>query len=292
MWEPRLVPLYFQNADGEYVVDEGAQRVERDDTGAKIGTSAVSGTFELISHAEMGYIVEPLLEQGAKIDTMGSVKDGAQVYATLLLDEPYTIPGDVDGFGDPVLTLPYLAVLNSHDGTGACKALRTQVRVVCANTVQAASLDGDRHGAQFSLRHTSGVAERIESARETIQGLRADVERWKEIATALAVIPVTDAQQLQYLSEFIPEPPAGVTTDRVKGNIERDRQRFLHVLRQSATNCEMQHNALGLFNACVEYLDHLRGFRNQDTYLGRQILSAEPLKARSLTLIRDLVGAS
>lgn len=291
MWEPRLVPLYFKDADGNFVVDEGAQRVERDDSGAGLG--AVSGTFELITHAEMGTIMEPVLEQpGCKLDTMGSVRDGRQVYATVLLDEPYQIKGDRDGFGDPVLTLPYFAILNSHDGTGACKGLYTQVRVVCANTVQASAADGDRHGAQFTLRHTSGVKARISEARDVIEGCRAEAARWREMAEALALIPVTDEQQMQFLSEFLPMPPAGVTSDRVRANIDRDRGRFLHVLRDSATNCEMQHNALGLVNASVEYLDHLRGFRNQSTYLGRQLLTAEPLKAKAIKLVRDLVGVN
>jgi hypothetical protein len=35
-------------------------------------------------------------------------------------------------------------------------------------------------------------------------------------------------------------------------------------------------------------LDHVRGFRNSDTYMGRQILSAEPLKAKAVRLVREL----
>lgn len=291
MWEPRLVPLYYRNDQGEFVEDANARRVERDDSGAGLGT--VSGTFQLITHAEMGAIMEPVLAQdGCKLDTMGSVKEGRSVYATVLLDEPYTINGDVDGFGDPVVTLPYFAIINSHDGTGACKGLYTQVRVVCANTVQAATMDGDRTGAQFTLRHTSGVKVRLNEARDVVDGCRVEAARWRTTAEALAQIAVTPEQQVQYLSEFIPMPPAGVVSDRVRANIDQDRARFLHVLRESATNCEMQGNALGLINASVEFLDHLRGFRNRDTLVGRQLLNTEPLKAKAIKLVRDLVGVN
>lgn len=293
-WEPELRPLYYVDEDGNLVEELDARRVVRNDRPAReasIGT--VSGTFELITHAEMGLIVKTVLgEPNVKIETMGSVRDGAQVYVLIRLDEPYEIKGDRDGFGDQVVSMPYFAVLNSHTGIGACKGLYTQVRVVCANTVQAASLDGDRHGAQFSLHHTSGVKERFEKARHILEGARADALRWKEIAEHLALQPVTDEQQLQFLNEFIPEPPAGITTDRVKANIDRDRGTFLHLLRDSATNTEIQHNALGLFNASVEYLDHVRGFRNRDTHLGRQILKAEPMKARALALVRELAGVN
>lgn len=290
MWEPRFTELYRKNEAGEFVQAEGAKLVERDDDGRALGV--VSNTFELITHAEMGQIMEAFLgEPNVKFDTAGSVREGRQVYATVLLDEPYDIAGDVDGFGDQVTTLPYFAILNSHDGTGACKGLYTQVRVVCWNTVQAAAADGDRHGAQFSLRHTSGVKDRIGEARDIVAGARAEALRWKTIAEQLAVYKVNPGEVMQYLSEFIPEPPAGVTSDKVRANIAADRAKFMHTLNNSATNSAMSDNALGLFNASVEYLDHVRGFKNSDTYMGRQILSAEPFKAKSLKLIRELVGA-
>lgn len=295
MWEPRTVPLYRRVADenvGGYKYDlaEGAQMVERDDTGAELGI--VSGKFELITHGEMGQIMETLLDQpNVKFDTAGSVKGGRQVYCTVLLDEPYVIPGDVDGFGDDVITLPYAALINSHDGSGACKVVYTQVRVVCANTVQAADADGNRHGAQYVIRHTSGAKQKVEEMRNVLAGARAEALRWRTMAEALSVQEVTPTQQLMFLDEFIPAPPAGLTSDRVKNNIEADRQKFLHILRNSATNSAMQGNALGLVNASIEYLDHARAFRNQSTLMGRQILSAEPLKAKAIRLARDLVNA-
>jgi phage/plasmid-like protein (TIGR03299 family) len=311
MWEPRLTPLYratrgalvhptyyVRNEDGSYTeVDgvmaveeaDGAKQVERDDTGAPLGV--VSDRFELISHGEMGTIIETILEdKAAKFDTAGSVREGKMVYATMLLDEPYAIKGDIDGFGDQVLTLPYFALLNSHDGAGACKGLYTQVRVVCANTVQAADADGDRHGAQFIIRHTTGAKNRIEEAANVIKGARAEALRWQGMAEALALMPVTKEQQMMYLSEFIPEPPAGVTSDRVREHVARDRERFLHTLNNSATNSAMSETALGLVNASIEYLDHVRGFQSQNTYMGRQILRAEPLKAKAIKLVRELVS--
>lgn len=316
MWEPTLEPLFRKVATpikrplrydeitgyerrpiGQWVTDDvrtdlvevDAKAVVRDDTDATIGT--VSGTFQLITHAEMGHIMEAVLaEENVRFDTAGSVRGGAQVYCTVLLDEPYEIKGDVDGFGDPVVTLPYFAVLNSHDGTGACKGVFTQVRVVCANTVQAASADGDRHGAQFSLRHTSGVKQRIEEARDVINKARIEAARWRTIAEQLALIPFSDSLLFTYVNEFFPAPPAGITTERVQQNVRNERMKFMTLL-DSATNSGMRHNGLGVFNASVEYLDHVRGFRNKDTLLGRQILKAEPMKAKALHLIRDLANA-
>lgn len=287
-WEPRTVPVYRRNDDGTYEEVPTHKLVERDDTG--MGLGVVSQGFELITHAEMGEIVHDFLQlDNVKLETMGSVREGRQVYALILLDEPYNITGDVDGFGDPVTTLPYFALLNSHDGTGACKGLYTQVRVVCWNTVQAAAAEGDRTGAQFSLRHTSGVKTRMEEARAAIQGARDEAARWKELAESLAILPVNREQQLIFVNEFLPQPPTGFVSERVLNNIQQDRAKFMHLLNDSLTNCEMP-NALGLVNAATEYLDHLRGFRNRDTYLGRQLLQAEPLKAKAVRLAREVAA--
>lgn len=294
MWEPRIVPMY-RKVIGEGGVElfeavAGGRIVERDDDGAVLGT--VSDNFALISHGEMGEIIEAIVGQpNVKFETAGSVKGGAQVWALVKLDEPYTIPGDNDPAGDPILHYPYLSLLNSHDGTGACKVLLTQVRVVCWNTIQAASAEGDRHGHQFSFRHVGKPMERIEDARAALTGARDEAQAWVTLASELHGMPIGDREVAQFLSEFIPEPPAGITSDRVKANIARDRARFMAAFN-SETNIGQHGTGLGLFNASVEYLDHLRRFRSTDTYLGRTILRPEPLKARALTLVRELAGAS
>ena len=55
---------------------------------------------------------------------------------------------------------------------------------------------------------------------------------------------------------------------------------------------EMHRNTgLGMMYAGVEYLDHLRGYRNQSTYLGRTLLRDEPLKSRLIPMIKELVAA-
>jgi phage/plasmid-like protein (TIGR03299 family) len=292
-WEPELRPLYFLDEDGTFVEETNARRVIRNDKPAReSGMGTVSDTFELITHEEMGQMVEPLFDQeGTELITMGSLKGGRTVWALFRLNEPYEIKGDIDGFGDAVLSLPYFGIMNSHDGSGACKGQFSQIRWVCANTVQAGALEGDRHGAQFSLRHTSGVKERIDEARSIVEMCRKEASAWRATAEALAQIPFTDEQQVEFLDRWIPVPHVdGLHSDVVRRNAENDRARFLHILRVSPTNSEMQHTGLGVMNAAVEFADHLRGFRSKETYLSRQILRPEPLKAKALAMVHAVAG--
>lgn len=294
MWEPKLVPAYRQALDPDTgditYVQAPAQFVERDDTGALLGT--VSDQFELLTHAEMGPIVEAILgDKACKYETAGSVRHGKMVYVVVRLDEPYQVAGDIDPLGDAIHTYPFLVILNSHDGTGACKVLFTQIRVVCMNTVQAADADGNKSGLQFTFRHTAGMKARIEEAKSAMGLARVEATRWQEMAAELHAITISDEQRLTFLDEFMPMPPAGATTERVRQNVERDRLKF-QALLDSMTNVAQAGTGLQLVNAAVEYLDHVRGFQNKETYFGRQLLRAEPLKAKAVKIVRDLATAA
>lgn len=303
LWEPRIVPIYrgtewapigegqsLTLAPTAFEAIDNQRLVERDDTGAPLGV--VSDQFSLITHAEMGEVVEAVLGQtNVKYETAGSVKGGETVWVLVRLDEPYTTPGDIGPDGEPVQTYPFLAMLNSHNGAGAMKLVLTQVRVVCWNTIQAADADGNHHGRQFSFRHVGKPMERIEDAKIALMGLRKDAARWTEIAAELLGAPADDAFVSMFLSEFIPEPPADVVSDRVRGNIATARSAYRSLLA-SPTNEHLAGTALGVFNASIEYLDWARDYRSVETRINRTILRAEPMKAKSLATIRSLVGAS
>lgn len=298
LWEPELVPCYTQvrpdptqpmpddvlmRNDGSATLFrplEDHQVVVRDDTKAVLGV--VSDQFGLVYHSVMGEILEAILGQpNVKFETAGSCKGGAQVWALAYLDEPYTLPGD------NTETYPFVALLNSHDGSGACKVTRTQIRVVCWNTYQAASMQGERTGMQFTFRHAGDVQGRIDEAIEALAGARTEAAEWTALATELFGMKVDKVMFNHFLADFIPEPPAEVVSDRVRGNIDRARKVFSHLYLDSVTTEAHRGTALGLIDASVEYLDHVRGYRNRDTLLGRTLLRTEPMKARALTLVRE-----
>lgn len=303
-WEPEIVPVYrgtewtAVEIDGTLVMQPtkfeevpNSKLVQRDDNQTPLGV--VSDQFGLITHEQMGEIMEAILGQAnVKYETAGSVKGGGTVWALIRLDEPYTCPGDIGPDGQPVQTFPFLALLNSHNGAGSCKVVFTQVRVVCWNTVQAADAEGERHGRQYSFRHVGNPMERVEDAMHALMGLRADAARWQQVAAELYGMPVDEQMKSRFVSEFIPMPPAGVVSDRVMGNVRRDQTTFMRLLNESETNVALSNTGLGLFNASCEFLDHVRGYQNSDTYMNRTMLRAEPMKAKALSMVRELVAAN
>jgi phage/plasmid-like protein (TIGR03299 family) len=287
-WDPITTEVYALTdlaADGSprYEPIEGWQCIARSDNGSVLSLNRDS--YTVISHGEMGEIVEAVLAQpSVKWETAGVLDGGRAVWCLALLDEPLELPGD----DSP--TMPYLAITNRHDGTGSCALRATAVRIVCANTFRAAELEGERTGATFSFIHKASWRNRIEEARQAVTGARTEMRRYTELAQELLGIPVTPRQRELFVTEFIPMPPAGLVTDRVARNVEEARA-ALRLIFESKTTEQVAGTAYGLVQAAGEYLDHVRTARSWETRLNRTLIRPEPLKHRALSLIREVTAA-
>lgn len=308
LWEPAEAPAYrkmlikaaddlpasavitetFANGDRmAFVALDNFKIIERDDTRAVLDVAHVDRG--LISHASMGDLLDAYTEgwrkagAGVRFETAGSVRDGRQVYALVRLDEPYQIPGDES------LTYPFAAMLNSHDGSTACRLLPTQVRVVCWNTFQMA-LNGAREGVGITLRHSKHVNERLADAKGALSAMREDAKAWQMLATDLAGINIDDAVVRTFLNEFIPIPENA--TERTRESRNERQGIFLKLYNESPTIDGVRGTAYGLVQAAGEYLDHVRPFKNADTYLARTMLTVDPIKQSTIGLIREMAVAA
>lgn len=307
-WEPKKVGVYggavilqrgadlpagfeivAELADGARVVQEPVpeySRVVRDDTGASLGV--VNSGMPLISHVQMGELAEAFTEgwrkAGAKVcyETAGSLKGGGTVWALMRLDEPFQIPGD-----DSV-TYPYGLLINSHDGTGACKFLPTTVRVVCWNTMSMADARADASGHQVIIRHTGDVNIKLEQAKETLSAIRSNAADWQAIATQMAAVEISADVVTRFVADFIPMPDGAQGTMRT--NRETARAAFDKLYNSPFTATEKP-TAYRLFQAATEYLDHVRRYKTPDTYLTRTLVKPQKEKAAALAAIRKLVPA-
>lgn len=307
MWEPtyldlyvpRMIPVGDEVPDGAVATDlvggapsarwmvpvDGHRAIARDDTLEVLATPTTS--FELIYHHQMGGLLEAYIETwskaGAKVkfETAGSVRGGRNVYAVVYLDEPWHAPGDESA------TYPYAVILNAHDGSGACKLITTNVRVVCWNTYQAADAEGRN---ALVIRHTQSAGERLAQATSSLAAMRDEAKAWQIEAADLAALNVDDALVRTFLDEFIPIPEGASERGRA-GRAERQAT-FLALYEGSPTTDGVRGTAYGLVQAAGEYLDHLRPYRSADTYLSRTMFGTDArLKAGVVARIRDLATA-
>ncbi len=241
------------------------------------------GSYEVVQNV-VGHELFEALSVGAKLDdgSGGTVKGGAVCYLSARVDEPQQVTGD----DSPIY--PYVVVLWTHDGSGALQARRTSVRPVCWNTISLGEAEARRSGRNFTFRHTKNVLARIEEAKRVIAGAREETAAFVELANELARMSVTDEQREWFVTTFIPKPEAEVISDQVLDNILRERTK-VRAIFDGPTIPEVHRNtAYGLVQAGIEYLDHLRSYRNSDTYLGRTLLRDEPLKRKLVPMVREL----
>lgn len=260
---------------------DGWKAIVREDNGAVLHVTKDS--YTIIPNSVGWDIAEALSGEGAKFETGMTLKDGAVCLVCVWLDEPVNITGDDSA------TLPYGIVRWTHDGSGSLLCRSTSVRVVCANTDEASAFEARKRGTEFSFRHTKNAMTRIEDAKMAIRGIRLAHEEYVELAEELARIPVTAEQRERFVTEFLPIGPDALVSERVMSNVQEGRTLVRNLFDGPTIPEAHKLTAYGLRLAGVEYLDHLRGYRNSDTYVGRQLLRTEPAKAKLATLIREVV---
>lgn len=291
-WEPITEPQFRRKLAGmtatgepvyEYEEVPDFKYVVRSDNGAMLD-SANQG-FPLVTHAEMGDIVEAVLGiPGVKYETAGSLYGGKKVWALAVLAEPRRVRRD------PSPYLRYLLLANAHDGSAALRLIPTSVRVVCANTWKAAEMQAEGTGQVFAFRHTKNWRDRVEEATEAIRGCYRQFDAFEDRAGELFDLKVTGAIEREFVHAFCPMPAAKIASDRVIANVEEARNKMWALL--DSKTCEgIRGTAYGLVQAAGEYLDHTRKYQTLDSKFARTMLKTEPLKAQATALVLDLVKA-
>lgn len=269
---------------------EGWKRVRRSDTDATLACTTEG--YEIISNSDFGEIFEAVLGQdNVKFETGGSLEGGRKVWMLALLDEPLTLPGD------KTMTYPYLALTSRHDAMGGTVLRGTNVRIVCANTFNAAEMASDGKGVKrgvngFTFVHRGDWRGRFAEARAAVDSVRDDAKAYQAWAAEMLIVKVTKRQTARFVDEFIPAPPAGMASDRVLANVEASREKLREILASpTVAGAGIGGTGYGLVQAAGEYLDHARTARTWETKLNRTLLTPETQKGKAVKMVRELANA-
>lgn len=217
-------------------------------------------------------------EPDVHYETAGILNGGAVLWVLVRLTEPIQVPGDNS------LIHRYVQASTTHDGSGACRADSLDVRTVCWNTYQQGIGHAEAAGTSYVFRHTKSVMDRVDEARKAIRGARETRQSFLELAEALIEVRFTPEGIRDWLSTFIPEPPAAVQTKRSRTFIDKARGQVMSYLHSPSVPDIHKRNGYGLFLAGTEYLDHGRSSHNPETYF-RRTVRPEPAKTQLAKLI-------
>jgi phage/plasmid-like protein (TIGR03299 family) len=252
-------------------------------------------SYEVIPNSIGWDLMEALFDEGLKLDTGFVLKGGAICVITAFLPEAVYLPGDSSRI------FPFVSASWGHDGSRGLNVRSTNVREVCWNTFSASELVANAAGTQFTFRHTKNWRERVAEAKKVISGLAEQNEAYVEVLQEFASTPVDSGtkqrfalavaldQRAKSTLRFKEDVAKGVYSPKVQRNAESAAEKVLALFNTASIPEAHKDTAYGLFLAGGEYLDHVRKYQSDDSYVGRTLLRDEPAKARLPKLIRDLV---
>ncbi|WP_035534515.1 DUF932 domain-containing protein [Haloglycomyces albus] len=278
-WNDAAQPRPVVDGNGTMALDPDWKAIARSDNGRRL--AIVRDSYEIISMRDFGVIFQEVLDQtNVTFETAGSLDEGRMVWALAYLDEPYQVGGDDS------LTAPYMLLISRHDGSSAARLIPTSVRVVCANTVKAAEMEGRTTGAAYSFRHTKNWRNRIGEAKEAVGLARSSFRAHRAIAEELYGLNVDAARTEWFIEQLMPYPSDTMMSDRVRANVDASRNQ-LRLLAYEVTNENIAHTAYGLFQMAVEYLDHVRPHRSATSYFTRSMVDTNTQKNRAARLAHE-----
>lgn len=129
----------------------------RTDTKAVLGV--VGKDYEVVQNTDAFSFFDAIVGgEGIQYETAGALGKGERIFITAKLPD-YIKVGRYD------LIEKYLFLTTSHDGYGSITAAFTPVRIVCANTLNAAMRN---HTNSIKIRHTANAKERLEQAHKVM----------------------------------------------------------------------------------------------------------------------------
>jgi phage/plasmid-like protein (TIGR03299 family) len=246
-WKVKTVPLF--TATGQEVPARATMR----ETDSRV--LGVVGTHYTVLQNEKAFdFFNPFVESGlVSLETAGSLRDGERIWVLARINEGGSDTEIVKG--DAVRK--FLMLSNSHDGTTAVRVGFTPVRIVCANTLAAAHVDGS--SALIRLRHGRSVATNLDSLRETINIANRTFEATAEQFRALATKQINAKDLNAYVKRVLGH---GATDDKDLSTRAQNQIADVVTLFAHGRGDAMPGVAGTLwaaYNAVTEYLTHAAG---------------------------------
>ncbi len=172
----------------------------REDTGAGLGV--VGARYEIFQNREIFEFLQDLVDKYDIVwESAGALRDGRRVFVSMRL--PQTVTIDAGGINDQIL--PFIAGINSHDGSSQAQVVVTPWRILCGNTERFALRDAHTRWG-VSHTHNWNANGRVEEARRTLGLSVKYFEAFAAEEEALARTELALAEFRAVVDELWPAP--------------------------------------------------------------------------------------
>jgi phage/plasmid-like protein (TIGR03299 family) len=296
-WDIDIVPAGMRYGWHDFVPDEDAVYLLRNDKPATLRTEDGEGnerlivnqaaklaiqplSYAVITNAAFGELIESIVGEIGRdfaFETLISIKGGKQIIALMRSRQPLRIDGDFSA------TYTYLAFIIRHDGQGGFRCIPTNVRIVCANTVQAAEHFARQAGVGWTIRHTANWETRVADLQAAVAGAVRSSEVWEKLSNKMILTVVSGAEQETFLRAQLPIHDG--MTERQQKSINRARD-MVRANWGSPTCEQLGRNVYQMLMGFTQYLDHGRRSLSTDSEIARALMVPQDAKTKAISYCR------
>jgi phage/plasmid-like protein (TIGR03299 family) len=236
----------------------------RTDSNSVLGV--VGKDYEIVQNKDAFTFFDSIVGgDGIMYETAGALGNGERIFITAKLPD-YIRVGNND------LIEKYLFLTTSHDGSGSITAAFTPIRIVCANTLNAAM--GCRTNT-IRIRHTANAKQRLEEAHKVMGISNKLSTQMEEIFNHFAKVRITD-RQVRKLIEAAMVPNKEVLQKLQVGKQDELSTCFVNMV-ESAYGYAMGNptqlmettagTVFGAYNAVTGYFQNVRSYKDDEAKL-------------------------
>lgn len=220
---------------------EGYKANVRDSDNTVLGI--VSNRYKIVQNKDaFGFLDDVVDGKNTKYETAGSLRGGRSVWMMAKMPEYKILDDDF---------VPYVAFINTHDGTGSVRVIACNTRIVCNNTLNYALQTAAR---SWFATHAGDIRNKITDAKDTIMNMQQYSNALKEDAEELYKKKFSDLQVARLINELIPDPDQNMS-DRQKNNILTMKKQFI-TCYNAPDLANYKGTGWGIVNAASDYMTH------------------------------------
>lgn len=261
-------PLYLENGKKA----NGIFANVRNDTGDVLGV--VTTRYKVLQNKDAFDVLDAMQDFGARIETAGTL-DGGKTAWVLTKLEPFQI---LDDFYEN-----YLFFANGFDGKRSLKVGRTDVRIVCQNTLNLALRTASR---LWSIRHMGNMEQKMLQASHILDLNNAYTKMLAQEAENYALAKLSKPQIEKFLDEMFPIGESNCLKERA----EADRSMFLSIF-DSADIGNFRNTKWGIIQAVSDMAYHAEPKRKSEKYAETKIkyaINGHPMLEKAKKLVEAL----
>lgn len=197
---------------------------------------------------------------GIQYETAGALGKGERIFITAKLPDYIKV-------GTDDLLEKYLFLTTSHDGFGSITAAFTPVRIVCANTLNAALRN---HSNRLKIRHTANAKERLEQAHNLMgvsnnfsNQLETIFNHWTKVSVTDTDLKTLIQLALTPNKETVQAVQAGKDTEFSTAFVNACDSAFAYAMSNPTQQQDTTKGTLfGAYNAVTGYYQNVRAYKD------------------------------